>query len=366
MEDLSLGFKLLRNSLILLLVSSLIPLILIGSEGSSLLINGDIGQIYGLAYSLEVDILSSLIALASIFLMYKGWGKMCQGLDETFCLVQKIVKYGVIISILLFAGFIAAVYSSLPTIMKNPLSIVSSISTWLSLLIIAMLASLSVFLSIIYGFYKMGSLLDSRNLKVGSALLLVGPVFSYASIAASVAITLLALIILIAVTNTLSKAEIEVEEHELGQEAIEGSPIFKEELPEKVKASQRKVERPREISEWEEIPLPKKKVARLIGPNGFSIDLRIGIRTFGRRDFAGYVPDEDLDYISRRHFEIRGTSQGYFIRDLGSLNGTWVNGRKLARGESVKLTNGSLIDVAEVVRLRFVSEESEDLGVTAI
>ncbi len=366
MEDLSLGFKLLRNSLILLLVSSLIPLIVIGSGGSSVLISGDIGQIYGLAYSLEADILSSLIALASIFLMYKGWGEMCQGLDETFCLVQKVMKYGVMISILFLAGFVVAVYTSLPTIMKSPLSIVSSMSTWLVLLIITMLASLSVFLSIIYGFYKLGSLTNSRNLKIGSALLLIGPILSYASITVSVAMTLLALIILIAVTNTLSKAEIEVEEHELGHESIESSPIFKEELPEKAKVPQRKADRPREISEWEEMPLPKKKVARLIGPNGFSIDLRIGIRTFGRRDFAGYVSDEDLDYISRRHFEIRGTSQGYFIRDLGSLNGTWVNGRKLARGESVKLSNGSLIDVAEVVRLRFVSEDSEDLGVPAI
>ncbi|HDI74002.1 MAG TPA: FHA domain-containing protein [Candidatus Korarchaeota archaeon] len=112
---------------------------------------------------------------------------------------------------------------------------------------------------------------------------------------------------------------------------------------------------------------PKREEgAQLVGPNGFIARLGPGIRTFGRRDFAGYIPDEDLDYISRRHFEIKGTSQGYYIRDLGSLNGTWVNGRKLERGESVKLTNRAVIDVAEVVRLRFVSSELEDLGVPTI
>ncbi len=366
MEDLSSGFKLLRNSLILMLVSALIPLAVIGAEGSSILMGGGIGQISTLMYSMEANALSLLIALASIFFMYKGWGVMCQGLDDSFCLVQKTIKYGVITSIILIIGFIAMVYSSLPKIMSNPLSLIS-LSAWSTLLVLAMLASFAVFLSIIYGFYKIGSLLGSRNLKIGSILLLIGPLATYTSISVSTAITLLALIILIAVTNSLSRAEIEIEEHETEAEELR-SPIFKEELPKEAKVSSpREFSRPREVGEWEEVSLPRrKKGAQLIGPNGFSITLGVGVRTFGRRDFAGYVPDEDLDYISRRHFEIRGTSQGYFIRDLGSLNGTWVNGRKLVRGESVKLMNGTIIDVAEVVRLRFVSGEEEDLGVPSI
>ncbi len=365
MEDLSSGFKLLKNSLVLMLVSILIPLVVIGAEGSSILMEGGIAQISTLAHSTEVSILSLLIALASIFLMYKGWGVMCQGLDESFCLIQRIIKYGVIASIILLAGFLATAYSSLPKIIEDPLSIISSLSSWSALLIIAMLASLLVFLSIIYGFYKMGSILESRNLKIGSLLLLIGPLATYTSISISIAVTLLALIILIAVTNSLSRAEIEVEEHEIEPEEVKSSPIFEEEFPREVKTPSQRPIYPRK-SIREEISLAEKKGgARLIGPNGLSITLGIGIRTFGRRDFAGYIPDEDLEYISRRHFEIRGTSQGYFIRDLGSLNGTWVNGRKLARGESVKLTNGAIIDIAEVARLRFISDE-EDLGVPSI
>ncbi|ACB06777.1 FHA domain containing protein [Candidatus Korarchaeum cryptofilum OPF8] len=108
----------------------------------------------------------------------------------------------------------------------------------------------------------------------------------------------------------------------------------------------------------------EEKRARLLGPNGLTIELELGVRAFGRRDFVGYVPEEDLDYISRRHFEIKGTKEGYFIRDLGSLNGTWVNGNRIGR-EFVKLVNGAVIDVAEVARLRF-SYESEDLGVPEI
>ncbi|MCD6256185.1 MAG: FHA domain-containing protein [Deltaproteobacteria bacterium] len=106
--------------------------------------------------------------------------------------------------------------------------------------------------------------------------------------------------------------------------------------------------------------------AQLLGPGGFRVRIRTGIYTFGRRDFAGFVPEEDLNYISRRHFEIKATSQGFFIRDLGSLNGTWVNGKKLGRGESIRLSNGSIIDVAEVVRLKFLTRESDDLGVPSI
>ncbi len=364
MKDLPLGIKLLRNSLILMLVSILIPLVAISIEEPSIPVEGGIGQVSISAYSIEAaGILSLLIALASIFLIYKGWGVVCQGLDESFCLIQRIIKYGVATSIIFFVGFITITYSFLPKIMKDPLSVISSLPDWSVLLLIAILTSLSTFLSIVYGFYKMGSLLNSINLKIGSTLLLIGPLTIYASISISAAITLLAIIILITITNSLSRAEIEVE-----PEKVKSSPIFEEKLPREAEApSQRKLIHPREVSKWEEIPLPKKKRgAQLIGPNGLSITLRIGIRTFGRRDFAGYISDEDLDYISRRHFEIKGTSQGYFIRDLGSLNGTWVNGRKLVRNESIKLANGTIIDIAEVVRLRFVSGEEEDLGVPSI
>ena len=37
--------------------------------------------------------------------------------------------------------------------------------------------------------------------------------------------------------------------------------------------------------------------------------------------------------VSRRHAEIRSTDQGWRLRDLGSTNGTFLNGTRLSPGE---------------------------------
>ncbi len=380
MEDLSAGFKLLRNSLVLWLVATLIPLISIQVIGGAVLTSGDLTQVMTLmASSTAACALSSIIGLISLFFMYKGWQEMCHGLDEAFCMITKVIKYGVIVSILALLGFIAMTYSSISKVMENPSTAIGLLLASSPLLLVAGLASLAVFLAIVYAFYKLGGLLSMGNLKIGAALLLIGPLTAYSGIfQLPMAITLLALIILIVTLNKLVGAEVEVveeEPEEYGEyKEIRRRPVVERRPPRRPRTydtfetTAYPREGVKEREHWEEhVMAPKREEgAQLVGPNGFIARLGPGIRTFGRRDFAGYVPDEDLDYISRRHFEIKGTSQGYYIRDLGSLNGTWVNGRKLERGESVKLTNGAVIDVAEVVRLRFVSSELEDLGVPTI
>ena len=59
------------------------------------------------------------------------------------------------------------------------------------------------------------------------------------------------------------------------------------------------------------------------------VDLELGEMSIGRS------LDNDLHLdnqtISRRHASIAGTSQGFVLTDLGSANGTWVNGEKTAR-----------------------------------
>ena len=37
--------------------------------------------------------------------------------------------------------------------------------------------------------------------------------------------------------------------------------------------------------------------------------------------------------ISRRHAEVVGTSDGWIVRDLGSMNGTMLNGKRLGRND---------------------------------
>lgn len=68
-------------------------------------------------------------------------------------------------------------------------------------------------------------------------------------------------------------------------------------------------------------------------------------RTIIGRALGGEDPDIDLgtlkgiaDRVSRRHAEIIKHGSEYFIRDLGSLNGTYITGRgRLGRDQLYKL-----------------------------
>jgi len=69
----------------------------------------------------------------------------------------------------------------------------------------------------------------------------------------------------------------------------------------------------------------------------------------------GYRPDFDMtfydegDYVSRRHARITEGRGGHFISDMGSSNGTTVNGFPLAPHRAYLLRNGDRIQVGLVV-----------------
>ncbi|MGD2205385.1 MAG: protein kinase [Anaerolineae bacterium] len=68
-----------------------------------------------------------------------------------------------------------------------------------------------------------------------------------------------------------------------------------------------------------------------------------------------YYPDFDMtfyddgDYVSRRHARITKGRGGHFITDLGSSNGTTVNGEQLAPHRAHRLHNGDRIKVGLIV-----------------
>ena len=82
--------------------------------------------------------------------------------------------------------------------------------------------------------------------------------------------------------------------------------------------------------------------------------------TIGRWDADnGIFPDVDLDAhdsdakVSRRHARIVRNNGSYFIEDLGSTNGTYVNrGRRLLPGNSQLLNDGDEVIVGKTF-LRF-------------
>ncbi|MCC6029221.1 MAG: FHA domain-containing protein [Candidatus Korarchaeum sp.] len=352
MSELTQGLRKLRLSMIPMLLSG-ISLALAHSP-----------QVLPNEYSIPVLIASAFLCIVSLASFTMGISRICESLGEIFCKLRRLFKY--LTPALLIFTSISIFYG-----IGGPIGIEGLVSK--PPLLIAALFFIILLLLMAYSFIKLSSLLGSRSMMLGPLMIIPSPFAAITGYDTGVIIgsalgIIGSLIIMLSLTR-LMRAEIEVlEAEEAPQEYEEPEEVSRlEEIPERPLEAPRRepVEAPRREEVYERARVKaEEKRARLLGPNGLTIDLELGVRVFGRRDFVGYVPEEDLDYISRRHFEIKGTKEGYFIRDLGSLNGTWVNGNKIGR-EFVKLVNGAVIDVAEVARLRF-SYESEDLGVPEI
>lgn len=88
------------------------------------------------------------------------------------------------------------------------------------------------------------------------------------------------------------------------------------------------------------------------GPNpGMLFDLTKEITSLGR-DVASDIVLGDPE-VSRQHSRLTRTPGGYVLEDLGSTNGTFVNGERLT-GPRV-LTPGDLLGMSEKVTLTFES-----------
>ena len=73
---------------------------------------------------------------------------------------------------------------------------------------------------------------------------------------------------------------------------------------------------------------------------------------------VGRHPDSDIFLdditVSRRHVELQQGSAGYLLQDVGSLNGTYLNGERLPDGET-PLTNGDELQIGKFKLLYLVS-----------
>ncbi len=81
--------------------------------------------------------------------------------------------------------------------------------------------------------------------------------------------------------------------------------------------------------------------------------------TFGRGDLA-LVPPPDVDLatadgatlgVSRKHAVIRRIDERYFLEDLNSTNGTWLNENRLTPGQTYPINNGDQIRLGQLLVL---------------
>ncbi|WP_286475352.1 FHA domain-containing protein [Methanobacterium sp. CWC-01] len=79
-------------------------------------------------------------------------------------------------------------------------------------------------------------------------------------------------------------------------------------------------------------------------------------RTFGREDFIGVVPADELMFIGKEHFKITRDNDGYYIEDLNTKNGTYLDGEDISGQGKRKLTDDDEILVAKTLRIKYFED----------
>ena len=100
--------------------------------------------------------------------------------------------------------------------------------------------------------------------------------------------------------------------------------------------------------ELETPPPPPKKAKRQRGQPrvfmitqgsqaGLSADLAGGVIMIGRGADCQLILDDD--YVSTRHARVVGSPSGIYVEDLGSTNGTYVNGQRITAPTTITLSD---------------------------
>ncbi|MGZ7108634.1 MAG: FHA domain-containing protein [Methanobacterium sp.] len=98
---------------------------------------------------------------------------------------------------------------------------------------------------------------------------------------------------------------------------------------------------------------PKVSFARLVLKDKHEFLIKEYERIFGREDFLGVTVVDDLMFIGKKHFKISKEEDGFYIEDLGTKNGTMLNGEEISSKGKVKLQNEDEILVAKALSIKY-------------
>jgi hypothetical protein len=104
--------------------------------------------------------------------------------------------------------------------------------------------------------------------------------------------------------------------------------------------------------------IPEVEVLARINERDNSREVRLVFKPGGRRLNVGRAADNELSLnhasVSKIHAALLMTAEGtILVADTGSTNGTYINGRRIAYGESRQIEDGDVIGFGDVeVRLR--------------
>lgn len=94
-------------------------------------------------------------------------------------------------------------------------------------------------------------------------------------------------------------------------------------------------------------PTPFRAPTRLVVTNGPHLGMAAEVDQAGTYALIGRSPDcaivLDDDYVSTRHARVVNGDSGLYLEDLGSTNGTFVNGRRI--------TGATIIGPADEIRI---------------
>lgn len=95
------------------------------------------------------------------------------------------------------------------------------------------------------------------------------------------------------------------------------------------------------------LAVPAMSITLQLGPQSFSLDPRWPRAMLGRDPSCNLVGADPS--VSRRHAEVFLDASGQpWIRDYGSSNGTWIDGRPLGAGQTVALSPGQQVFVGHM------------------